>query len=83
MNNYSPQQRSRSPKKEVAFDIPISQQKLRLDPSSALLKRDEEDNFSIDKNKYIFPTVEDGLEGIKFIERSITSNSSDSSWVDF
>ena len=36
-----------------------------------------------DATKYCFPTVEDGLEGIRFIERSIASSSSDSSWVNF
>jgi len=36
-----------------------------------------------DSTKYCFPTVEDGLEGIRFIERSIASSSSDSSWVNF
>ncbi len=36
-----------------------------------------------DPANYCFPTVLDGLEGIKFIERSIASSSSDSSWVNF
>ena len=36
-----------------------------------------------DPKKYLFPKVEDGLEGIRFIERSIASNASNSSWVNF
>ena len=40
-------------------------------------------NNNYKPNNYNFPTVEDGLEGIQFIERSIASSSSDSSWVNF
>ena len=40
-------------------------------------------NNNYDAEKYNFPTVADGLEGIRFIERSIASSSSDSSWVSF
>ena len=40
-------------------------------------------NNNYDAEKYNFPTVVDGLEGIRFIERSIASSSSDSSWVNF
>ena len=40
-------------------------------------------NNNYEPNNYYFPTVEDGLEGIRFIERSIASSSSDSSWVNF
>ena len=40
-------------------------------------------NNDYDPANYCFPTVVDGLEGIKFIERSIASSSSDSSWVSF
>ena len=43
----------------------------------------EKMNNNYDKDKYIFPTVEDGLEGIRFIERSIASSNSDSSWINF
>jgi len=40
-------------------------------------------NGNYDSKKYLFPKVEDGLEGIRFIERSIASNASNSSWVNF
>ena len=40
-------------------------------------------NNDYDPANYCFPTVVDGLEGVKFIERSIASSSSDSSWVSF
>ena len=40
-------------------------------------------NNEFDINKYHYPTVEDGLEGIRFIERSIASSNSDSSWINF
>ena len=40
-------------------------------------------NGNYDPKKYLFPKVEDGLEGIRFIERSIASNASNSSWVNF
>ncbi len=40
-------------------------------------------NNDYDPANYCFPTVVDGLEGVKFIERSIASSSSDSSWVNF
>ena len=40
-------------------------------------------NNNFEETKYNFPTVKDGLEGIQFIERSIASSSSDSSWVNF
>ena len=44
--------------------------------------QDKKNNI-YDPAKYNFPTLEDGLEGIRFIERSIASSSSDSSWVNF
>ena len=40
-------------------------------------------NGNYDSKKYLFPKVTDGLEGIRFIERSIASNASNSSWVNF
>ena len=40
-------------------------------------------NGNYDPKKFLFPKVEDGLEGIRFIERSIASNASNSSWVNF
>ena len=32
---------------------------------------------------YSFPTVQDGLEGIKFIEKSLESNAANSAWIKF
>jgi len=40
-------------------------------------------NNEYDSSKYHYPTVEDGLEGIRFIERSIASSNSDFSWINF
>ena len=40
-------------------------------------------NDIYDSANFNFPTVEDGLEGIRFIEKSIASSNSDSSWVNF
>ena len=40
-------------------------------------------NGKFNEENHHFPSVEDGLEGIKFIERSIASSSSNSSWVSF
>ncbi|MBU27810.1 MAG: oxidoreductase [Flavobacteriales bacterium] len=50
------------------------------DVANALI---DKKNNEFDINKYHYPTVEDGLEGIRFIERSIASNNSDSSWINF
>ena len=49
--------------------------------TTSIIVRKSKNNY--DATKYCFPTVEDGLEGIRFIERSIASSSSDSSWVNF
>ena len=50
------------------------------DVANALI---DKKNNEFDINKYHYPTVEDGLEGIRFIERSIASSNSDSSWINF
>ena len=50
------------------------------DVANALI---DKKNNEFDMNKYHYPTVEDGLEGIRFIERSIASSNSDSSWINF
>ena len=50
------------------------------DVANALI---DKKNNDFDMNKYHYPTVEDGLEGIRFIERSIASSNSDSSWINF
>jgi predicted dehydrogenase len=42
--------------------------------------------FSLGKfnpTNYSFPTVQDGLEGIKFIEKSLESNAANSAWINF
>jgi predicted dehydrogenase len=50
------------------------------DVANALI---DKKNNEYDSSKYHYPTVEDGLEGIRFIERSIASSNSDSSWINF
>ncbi len=50
------------------------------DVANALIDRK---NGKFNEENHHFPSVEDGLEGIKFIERSIASSSSNSSWVNF
>ena len=43
----------------------------------------DQKNGKFNEENHHFPSVEAGLEGIKFIERSIASSSSNSSWVSF
>ena len=50
------------------------------DVANALI---DKKNGTFNPDNHQFPSVEDGLEGIKFIERSIASSSSNSSWVNF
>ena len=50
------------------------------DVANALI---DQKNGKFNEENHHFPSVEDGLEGIKFIERSIASSSSNSSWVSF
>ena len=50
------------------------------DVANALI---DKKNGMSNPDNHQFPSVEDGLEGIKFIERSIASSSSNSSWVNF
>ena len=50
------------------------------DVANALI---DKKNGTFNPDNHQFPSVEDGLEGIKFIERSVASSSSNSSWVNF
>ena len=50
------------------------------DVANALINKK---NGTFNPDNHQFPSVEDGLEGIKFIERSIASSSANSSWVNF
>ena len=50
------------------------------DVANALI---DQKNGKFNEENHHFPSVEDGLEGIKFIERAIASSSSNSSWVSF
>ena len=50
------------------------------DVANALINKK---NGTFNSENHQFPSVEDGLEGIKFIERSVASSSSNSSWVNF
>ena len=50
------------------------------DVANALI---DKKNGTFNPDNHQFPSVEDGFEGIKFIERSIASSSSNSSWVNF
>ena len=50
------------------------------DVANALI---DKKNGTFNPDNHQFPSVEDGLEGVKFIERSIASSSANSSWVNF
>ena len=50
------------------------------DVANALINKK---NGTFNPDNHQFPSIEDGLEGIKFIERSIASSSANSSWVNF
>ncbi len=40
------------------------------------------DGVEVDPLAYLFPTVEDGVLGVKFVDATVESNQRDGSWVD-
>ena len=53
---------------------------LYTDIADAILAR--RDGFAADPLAYTFPTVEDGVLGVKFVEAAVASNRQDGRWVD-